>query len=418
MRLYPGLTARIGGALRLRSALLSLCARAASAGAAVEPVTAAPADVWRLVLAAECCALGVAARLRGSGLRNGLTPECRVELDRAELREAQRVTAARAVLREVDRIAQHLHVSLVVVKGGAAAADVSRSPVDLGDVDLLVHPEDAARVWDALRSAGWHPKVDGMSPRDQRAAARNHYSPLLPPAIGLPLELHHNLDYGARTTVSPDESTRPIAGYAALRRLTGPAALEMLLRHSVVKHPLRRGHLRDLLLLADECAGDESVDFRRLERSLASDVYGPELTDMLRQVEALVAGVAPADPPSTRRFVAWKYGMLASTSWPFRERLPGWTSVGFLALERRSLRWTEYRRLLVYAVGPVPLDSPLRRAGAGRHLAERSRAALWAARAAYRLTLSGVLFVTGWYLRWLTMLMLDATPEGPARLPP
>lgn len=412
----PSTVQRSREAFRLRAALLVLLSGAELDPSERDEIATASLAAWRLVLVAECCALAVGAALRASGLHELLPPEARAELDAAELRETQRVVAARAVLRRVDEIAQRAGATVVVVKGGVAAVEPGRRPVDLGDVDLLVGRADAPVLWEALRSAGWTPKTEGLSPYDPEASARNHFAPLLPPGVGLPIELHHNLDYGGASTTIGPEDTLAIGGCRALRRLRAPLSLETSLRHTVVKHPFRRGHLRDLALFADEVRRDEPVDFREVERSLASDAYAPELIDMLRQVEAMCARDRPLDSRATRRFVAWKYASVLGANWAFREWIPGWSSVGYVTLERPGIRRVEYRHLLSYAFRAVPADSPFRRSAVGRRLSLASRGALWAVRVCYRVGLTLLLALSGWYLRRSVAAMIDSGPGAKSGL--
>jgi hypothetical protein len=161
------------------------------------------------------------------------------------------------------------------------------------------------------------------------------------------------------------------------------------------------------VLLAREITRNDDVDFRTVERSFADDRYAPELTEMLRQVEAIRIGSIPLESPSTRRFVAWKYGTLLGATWALREWFPGWTTVSYLALERPPIRRDGYRRLLASALREVPVDSPLRRTIAGRRLSRLSRGGLWVGRVAYRLTLTLLLGLVAWYVRYSIGTMID-----------
>jgi len=390
---------RVHDAFRLRGALLGLLASAPLTDAECATITTSSACTWNLVLTAECCAVAVAAALRRVALRELLPDDVRAQLDVAELREAQRIVTARGVLRTVDDVAQRVGASPVVVKGAAAAMDPTRTPVDLGDIDLLVTAADTTELWEALRECGWSPESEGLSPYDREAETRNHFAPLLPPGAGLPLELHRNLNYGDLSSEISRGDTLPVPGYRALRRLSGRAALVTSLRHAVLKHPFRRGHLRDLVMLSDDAALDEHLDFAEVEQALLSEPYAPELTEMLAQVQALHAHRRPTDSLATRRFVAWKYGSLLGANWAFREWAPGWRSVSFRALERPAVRHVEYRKQLSYGLRAVPADSPLRRRTTGRRLGGFSELGLRIARSTYRFVLVLLLVAVGWYLR-------------------
>jgi hypothetical protein len=188
----------------------------------------------------------------------------------------------------------------------------------------------------------------------------------------------------------------------------------MMLRHTVVKHPFPRGHPRDLLLFADEVAHADVLDFRELERSLASDRYAPELADMLGQVEAMCERRLPLDPPATRRFVAWKYGTVLRATPAFREWIPGWTSISFVTLECPVIRRVEYRALFAYAVRAVPADSPLRALWVGAGKGYVSDAGMKVARSAYRLVLTLVLCLGARYLQRSVAAMMDLRSEDEA----
>jgi hypothetical protein len=197
---------------RLRAALLALLSRADQGLAERETIASASPKAWRLLLTAECCALGVADALRRSDLRVCLSADCGAEVDAAELRETQRVAAARGVLRTLARLALRVGASPIVVQGGVAAADPSRVQADLGDVDVLVHLADANALWEELRGDGWTPKTKALGPLAPEVSERKHFAPMLPPGVGLPLELHQHLDYGDTPAAIAFEDTLPIPG--------------------------------------------------------------------------------------------------------------------------------------------------------------------------------------------------------------
>jgi hypothetical protein len=189
----------------------------------------------------------------------------------------------------------------------------------------------------------------------------NHLEALVPPCEGLPLELHTRLDYEPRSAGDPLRQTRPLEGYHALRRLVGDGALVTALRHSVVKHPHRRGHLRDLAVLA-EALGERSGEIDPIERGLDPDPMAPELIAMCVQARAMAEGRRIVDDPDTRRFVAWKYAAFTQPA-GILGHLPGWSGLNYLPLERAPTRRSELARQLRYAVGPVPHTSPFAELG-------------------------------------------------------
>ena len=70
--------------------------------------------------------------------------------------------------------------------------------------------------------------------------------------------------------------TRALTGYQALRRPIGAAAVVLLLEHSVVQHPHRRGHLRDLALLTDALRECSDVERAALSSRLGGLRFEPE----------------------------------------------------------------------------------------------------------------------------------------------
>lgn len=115
----------------------------------------------------------------------------------------------RVVFSDLVHIANTLDILPVLVKGGI---DVM-SPHDsinasrlVSDLDVLVHPEDAARLHSALQDAGW--RVDSKHPEDTLdyyLTFSHHYPPLWHPSLAQYVEIHARLgptaaerDLGAR----------------------------------------------------------------------------------------------------------------------------------------------------------------------------------------------------------------------------
>ncbi len=66
---------------------------------------------------------------------------------------------------------------------------------------------------------------------------------------GTKVEVHRRVEYASGGGV-PDDEVRALFGFRTLRHGVGPETVLSILRHSVVSHPHRRGHLRDLVLLS------------------------------------------------------------------------------------------------------------------------------------------------------------------------
>lgn len=347
---------------------------------------------WRLLLKAECCALPLGEVLRRRNLLSMLDVPARDALRAAELQESQRVLAARTTLDVLDEIGSRLKIPLVALKGGALAATPGATPLDLGDVDVLVSRPDLERVWDALRARGWTPMAHATAPG--AATEKNHLDPLSPPGAGLPVELHHRVRYGAGH--ERQLSTERIAGRAALLRLSGYDAADVLLRHSVVAHPHRRGHLRDLFLLATVLRDLTPAERETLDAGIADDRLAPELRDMLALAAALVGRTGSVPRSASERFVAWKYARLLKLDWTVDEVLPGWLSVGHIPLERGAIRTQAVRSHLRDALGPVPPGSGFRLAWPRRVPAPLRGLGGWLGRAGWRLGLLVLLGMFGW----------------------
>ena len=356
IRRHGAEAARVRHALALRTAVLGLFADGDPTVDERDAMQHAPEDAWHILLTCECCALPLAARLHAHRLFDTLPATTQRRISAAALAELQRVLAARSTLGALDLACATLDITPIVLKGGAIAGQHRNPPLDLGDVDALVGERDAARLWAHLRTLGWRRRSGDPMPPTPTHVDANHVEGLLPAAEGLPLELHTRLDYHPRPTEDVLSQTRPLEGHRMLRRLVGADAFVAALRHSVVKHPHRRGHLRDLVLLASalsECG----EGFGRIDELLAADPMAPELMAMCAQARAMAEGRPIVDDPPTRRYVTWKYvtfvqpvGLLG--------RLPGWAGLNYLPLEREETRRAELGRQLRYALGPVPATSP------------------------------------------------------------
>ena len=360
---------RLRDALALRTAVLQYLA-APRDERAVDALRTATPVAWSVFLRHECCALPIVSRLRADGLLSRFEPAVQESLSVAEASELQRVLAARSIVRDLDAIGEPAGVRFILLKGGALAADPARPPVDLGDVDVLTAPESTERAWNALLVNGWSPHASGLTPTDE-VGQRPHFAPLRNSRHQLPLELHARFDYGpSAPDVDLAPETTPLGGYRAIDRLVGVRAIAATLRHSVVVHPHRRGHLRDLFLLAELLRELEPDQLQQLERELQEDAERVELLAMLAQARALSRGEALADPDALRPFVAYKYAVDTGTSRLLATSSPGWNTWSHLPLERASVRRAAYGRLLRGSTEPILLDwSPLGHPVLGARLA-------------------------------------------------
>ena len=198
----------------------------------------------------------------------------------------------------------------------------------------------------------------------------------------LPLELHvvEPTDAATPTTL------RPVAGYRSLVRRRGGDALYDLLRHAVVQHPHRRGHLRDLVVLADAVRLCEQGELDAVRERCRGQAHSVELLAMLDQSSALAARSPVADPDATRRIVAQKYLLSSGREAWIARVVPRWHGrLAYVPLERRALRRSELGALARDTMRAHPAyDLPMLAARAPR--TARLAAAMVAA--GYRLMLA------------------------------
>ena len=384
---------RVREALALRGAVLPLLSRRELDEHERATLLSARPESWRLLLASECCALAVGARMRERRLLADLATDVHVEIEHAEMRELQRVLAARTTLATLDQLAVDLGVTLIVFKGGVSVADASREKVDMGDVDVVIAEEHASRIWNALTEVGWRPRFQTTISLAEMIDS-DRFVPLDPPGAGLPVDFHTRIGYSSEK--SPDRATRPLPGFRALHASRGARAFLTLLRHTVIHHPHRRGHLRDLVFLADELGALPALERDAIAAGIAGDPYAVELREMFEQVIGLQCRESITPDAGNRPFVAWKYLAMLGREQRVERWLPGWSAISYLPLERPTIRRASYRALLQEAVTQPPEDT-------------RARVALFGggvpawlirlARPAYRITLVGALAASGWLIR-------------------
>ncbi len=329
-------------ALAIRSIVLPILANGTVTEAGCVTLTRATEAAWRLFLRAECCATPVAGALRRCGLFDGLPAAITVVLRAAESRELQRSLSAQAQLRQIDLLAYASGLSATVLKGGAMAAE--GVVIDLGDVDIASGAPERDTLWAALIGCGYAAgsgvapaaAAPGAIPRSPSLPFGKHFPPLTIGG-GLPIELH---------LAHVSDATRPLRGFRSLVRCVGGAPLYDMLLHVVVQHTFRRGHLRDLIVLADAigtCRADELAEVRaRCRRNAHSD----ELIAMLDQSTAIATGAPISDPGPTRQIVARKYTLVAGREAWVSRAVPRWPArLAFVPLERASLRRSELASL-------------------------------------------------------------------------
>ena len=282
--------------LSLRRWAIPLLSRSVGPEQSVASLPRVALDAWRLFLAAETCSGALAARL---GAAAALLPaDACAALQRASLLEVQREMAARAQLATLDVIAEQCEVEPAVLKGGVHAADGGEA-FDLADIDLLLDGGDAATLGRALIDEG------GYSFDARTAQYRSDGA--------ITVELHTDLEVGYGVEIAMQTETVRLGGFRRLRRLSPGAHVVHCIQHSTTKHALRRGHLRDVLLIADaldDCSpADIAAVARALHGSRVDGVYAATLA-LAQSMRATSSSGAPADP-----FVRMAAGKYATSVW-------------------------------------------------------------------------------------------------------
>ena len=190
--------------------------------AARDVIVRANDEAWKLILRGEVCAIPLVERLREHGVYEGLPPSALSVIAHAQLEEIQRVMAARGVLREVDLIASHLGIRVAVLKGGALVRDPQRTPVDLGDVDVLLSPAEAKLLWQSLVERGWQAGTGLHAPDADWRYRGNHYGALSSPQDNFKLELHVAIRYFSEEDYGLRIARRPISWRGVCRCLASP----------------------------------------------------------------------------------------------------------------------------------------------------------------------------------------------------
>lgn len=224
------------GALHLRAwALGALCGPHPP-----PPPPDVPAEAWRLFLGVERCGLALAPLVSAAGGPAELVADFAVA-------ESRGVLSARGQLRRLDALARANGWRVVALKGAVPLLRGAGGAA-LVDLDVLVAPEHAAPLAEALAEAGY--AVVGKASR--------HVLPTLSARGEIPVEIHRMVP------LLPDavwERVRPAPDSALL--LLHPADhLRHLLTHTTLHHPERRGRIRDLLLMADALAHSSPDDVR------------------------------------------------------------------------------------------------------------------------------------------------------------
>jgi hypothetical protein len=208
------------------------------------------------------------------------------------------------------------------------------------------------------------------------------------------VELHARADYGPPLS---DADTTALPGLRALRRSAAAVEVARVLRHGVVEHAYRRGHLRDAMLLAQAASRLGTDELGRMHASLAGEACAAEQGAMLALAGAVAAGRG-LDAGGDR------FARVSALRYELRQRPPGGRErvpLYFLAVQRSA---GEARPWLRWAFGQViqPIEPTSRwQLGAVRRVSPLAGRVLGqAGRAAYRAGVLGVGGLAAVAARW------------------
>ena len=197
----------------------------------------------------------IAMRLKRSAKQD--CPELLPVLDYIQVQATARNRSLREAAIRVSRLLAGQDIDAVFLKGAAfIIEDEDSAPWRVtGDLDVLVHPNAMEAAARALMAAGYQPTRD---PKGYTDRLHHHFAPLIDPAEGVVVELHHRLFKDAGIDAL---RTEDVFAQAQLLTIGGQAMLipspEHRLVHQVLHaqvsnwgHVLRKIGLRDIVDLA------------------------------------------------------------------------------------------------------------------------------------------------------------------------
>jgi hypothetical protein len=275
-------------------------------------------------------------------------------------------------------------VQPIILKGGVALADGSHG-FDLGDLDLLLPADHMEPFGHALVANGFtfHPAMGGSYTSDG----------------ALPIELHDALEVGYDVRQAADTEHVSFARFRRLRRLTPAAHVLYMIQHSTTKHALRRGHLRDILLIGSALEGCSAAERDEIERAVQASpmrhIYEATLT-LARATQIDPRSAAP-EMDEFRRVAAGKY---ATSVW-FPKGSPSLLPLFLDQVPHFVASGADARRLVVgYLKTGVPPGSRWHSSSLARVSAPLARALGAVMRTPYRLVALSAAGVAGLCIRF------------------
>jgi hypothetical protein len=254
-------------------------ALAALAGVPAAPPPAASPGSWEAFLLIERCALPL--RLRGAASVVGSGAEASI-VDRHGLRETQRVLSAGEQLAAIARLSRERGWKPVALKSARLAIGPPR--FDLYDMDLLLEGADGDALVATLRERGY---------REVGATAST--VTLAPSRAGVPVDLHRALEPPPDPSGFRDRAA-PLEELAGVWRLAPADHLAHHLAHMTIRHPERRGRIRDLLILADGLSELSPGEREELPRRVARPAERTAVAATIAAAERIAAGTWRRDP--------------------------------------------------------------------------------------------------------------------------
>jgi len=274
-----------------RAAAQALRLRAWALGVLTGAPAAAPphagADAWELFLAVERCAHPLRRALSSAGVMEALADPARAALERHGIPEAMKSLALRLEAAAVAGMLAERGWTGIVLKGGAAVLD-GACEVGMFDLDLLVRPEHARPLVEAMDRAGYRKEwddVDPDTPGKHEMAVRIREG-------GIMVEIHFDLAPRLEGDLFAGAVPLPVA---PLLRLAPAENLWHVLIHGTLHHPDRRGVLRDVMVATAGVRWCSPAELAEVERRCAAHPRGHVPARMLAMARDFAAGRA-ADP--------------------------------------------------------------------------------------------------------------------------
>ena len=168
------------------------------------------------------------------------------------------------------------------------------------------------------------------------------------------------------------------------------------------------------MLIASAIGKLSARELAAARNETATDVFGAELTAMFDQCEAVANARAPGESLLLLPHVAKKYLSLMGPTG--LSRLPAWTRLSHVGLERRPVRRVTYLSVLHDALGPLPPGLYFDRFVSRARFKSLARVMAVGARSSYMLLIMAGAKANEWMVRRSVSRALEAVPLVSHRL--